>query len=557
MKSSLAFSPIHLYQPSQAYQHSSLGFQAGLQQPNLSAAYSGPQQFASQTATGGQPFSHSRIFTKPQPHEFHQEHSALHQQPFSRPSESHILDPQQTTNIGGPQQQSFHDKSHLQSSGTPSYSGTLNDQSMQKGQQGFSGTGLKAQSTTLHQGSQQSFSQPLSYSQRSIMSRGQQAHVSVSKPEMGVSSPYLQNHPSNQQGATYGKPTGNPPHMHSQQPQMQQQPQFYQSQSASANAAFATMSGRSEQAPSQMSQPPPQGQQVAPQSFQQRSAMLYQQKSTSSQMISQVQVPSFGEGDRLSTPNPPMPIHYQPGAQNHGQPQGVIEHGAYNASDQFQLQQAPKSTYPTQQAADSGSLQGPVNYVTQIHDSYAGINQPGASNPGPAGQGVGDYQNRLGSAPFVETVNQPEMPESIQYTPIAVEGHGIDARTKEDPQVVAEQMSVSVGGAPGSANGRVALLQQALACSLCQFLVEKVLENPTLKDVADPSAAKVFSIDLLKLLTKDPGYGPKFKLILNDIPAWKKYKSQDHSLYITDQERRADYFLTDGEAAEKKLLTQG
>lgn len=180
--------------------------------------------------------------------------------------------------------------------------------------------------------------------------------------------------------------------------------------------------------------------------------------------------------------------------------------------------------------------------------------------------------NQLQQAPKfqVETVNdeegmgQPQMmpstepQEASQYRPTAMEGSGIDARTKPDPKVEAEQLAGSTGGAPGAANGRVALLQSALVNELPKFLLEVVLENPNLKSVKDPSAAKVHSVELLKLLTEDPGYGMKFELILNDIPAWKNYKSQDHSLFITGSEQKADYFLTDGSSGEPtKMLTQG
>ena len=159
-------------------------------------------------------------------------------------------------------------------------------------------------------------------------------------------------------------------------------------------------------------------------------------------------------------------------------------------------------------------------------------------------------------APVVETVS--EEPLVQQYRPTPIEGSGIDARSKEDPKAAAEQQAMSTGGAPGAAQGRIALLQQALACKLCEFLVDNVLENSTLSDVKDPASAKVHAIDLLKLLTKDPGFGPKFKLILDGLPAWKKYKSQDHSLFITGHEQKADYFLTDGGSGEtKKMLTEG
>jgi hypothetical protein len=155
--------------------------------------------------------------------------------------------------------------------------------------------------------------------------------------------------------------------------------------------------------------------------------------------------------------------------------------------------------------------------------------------------------------PVVETVPEPTYPQ--QYRPTPIEGTGIDARTQEDPRASAEQQSMSTAGAPGAAQGRIALLQQALDSDLCEFLVNDVLENPGLASVRDPAAAKVHSIALLKLLGSDPGYGPKFKLILSGLPAWNKYKSQDHSLLITGHEQKADYFLTDGGAAEKKLLT--
>lgn len=140
-----------------------------------------------------------------------------------------------------------------------------------------------------------------------------------------------------------------------------------------------------------------------------------------------------------------------------------------------------------------------------------------------------------------------------QYRPTPMKGNGIDARSAVDPKQVAEQQSKQVPGAPGSAKGRVALLEAALQFHLAQFLLEKVLENPSIKQTKDPAATKVHSVELLKLLTSDPGYGMKFALILEDMPAWKKYKSLDHSLFISGPEQKADYFLTGGD--QMKLLT--
>jgi hypothetical protein len=139
-----------------------------------------------------------------------------------------------------------------------------------------------------------------------------------------------------------------------------------------------------------------------------------------------------------------------------------------------------------------------------------------------------------------------------------IEGSGVDARAAMDPKEEAERRMKTVPAARGAANGRVALLQCAIVCDLPNFVINEVLENAQLRDVKDPAAAKVHGVELLKLLTQDPGFGMKFQQMLDENSNWKKYKMQDHSLFITGPEQRADYFLTDGSTGEaKKLLTQG
>jgi hypothetical protein len=92
---------------------------------------------------------------------------------------------------------------------------------------------------------------------------------------------------------------------------------------------------------------------------------------------------------------------------------------------------------------------------------------------------------------------------------------------------------------------------------IAKVLIENVLENSTLSKVKDPAAVAVHTVELLKLLATDPGYGMKFSLYLEMITAWKKYKTQEHSLFITGPEQKADYFLTDGgERGGTKLLTK-
>jgi hypothetical protein len=149
----------------------------------------------------------------------------------------------------------------------------------------------------------------------------------------------------------------------------------------------------------------------------------------------------------------------------------------------------------------------------------------------------------------------PGGPQGSMPQPPQTEGTGIDARTQVDPKEVAEQKTQTEAGAPGAADGRVPLLQSALTCELPRFLVERVLENAALSSIKDPAAGKVHAVELLKLLTQDPGYGLKFQMILDEIPAWKKYKKQDHSLFITNTEKpMVDYFLTDGSNGPTKLL---
>jgi hypothetical protein len=152
-------------------------------------------------------------------------------------------------------------------------------------------------------------------------------------------------------------------------------------------------------------------------------------------------------------------------------------------------------------------------------------------------------------------------PQSYKPTPMVSTVGMVDARSAVDPHVVAAQQTRTHQGAPNAAHGRVAWLQQALATRLCAFLIEDVLEHPKLSSVRDPAATKVHSIALIQLLRRDPGFGYQFTLLLQEIPAWKKYQSQDHSLLISGPEQRVDYFLTDGSsgggAAALQRLTEG
>jgi hypothetical protein len=262
-------------------------------------------------------------------------------------------------------------------------------------------------------------------------------------------------------------------------------------------------------------------------------------------------------------PQPPAPR--QPTLQHPQHPQRLPNHqlGFQNQPPQFQQQQqqgfpnqAPQfqqdSSFQQQQQHSQGAMQQQQRFMQQTQHQYGQVN--GGGQQIPQVETVAD--EGVGSMP-ASMLAGGQVPQQPQYRPETTTGSGIDARTTPDPKTEAEQMAVSSGGAPGAADGRIALLQASLVNELPKFLLEGVLENPALSKVKDSAAAKVHTVELLKLLTMDPGFGMKFQLILDEIPAWKNYKSQDHSLFITGSEQKADYFLTDGSSGEPtKLLTQ-
>ena len=135
-------------------------------------------------------------------------------------------------------------------------------------------------------------------------------------------------------------------------------------------------------------------------------------------------------------------------------------------------------------------------------------------------------------------------------------GTGVDARSDPTPGQVAKEQAQSTGGASGSIPSRATLLQQALACRLVQFLLNDVLENPSLSEVSDPAAAKAQAVVILQMLTRDPGYGQTFQLLLEDEDAWSKYKSQDFSLLMTGS-KVGDSFLLTASGKERKYIKDG
>lgn len=247
-----------------------------------------------------------------------------------------------------------------------------------------------------------------------------------------------------------------------------------------------------------------------------------------------------------------QPISYEPSAPTPGRTHFIPEQPAPFHQATYVLPHAVQDQHQGV-VQNSHQFQQPQPMPTESGQPYSGLH--------PQARDVTDLQQQVSTPGSHAMFQQPLYGDGNQAVPPTgtpskpIEGAGIDARSGMDPAVMAEQQTMAVGGAPGSAQGRISLIQSALACKLAEFLLNSVLENATLTKVKDPAAAKVHAVELLKLLTMDPAYGMKFKLILEQEPAWRKYKSQDHSLFISGTEQKADYFLTDGRSPNK-LLTE-
>jgi len=270
------------------------------------------------------------------------------------------------------------------------------------------------------------------------------------------------------------------------------------------------------------------------------------------------QAPQMPQQQPLQSQQPLLsqPSSLQP-QQQLSQQQSVPQRQQFQHQQAFQQQQQVQQQQPLAQHQYFQAQQQIPNQSSQqmIQPGAQQVSQQASTIPQGTAQQPMFQQGGMQQLPMVETVT--ESIETQQYTPKATVGSGVDARSAVNPQIVAEQQAQTADAAPGAAQGRVSLLTQALKCNLCEFMINSVLENPGLKETRDPASAQVHAVALLKLLCKDPGYGPKFKLELSAIPAWSKYKSQDHSMMTADgkSSQRADYFLTDGGSKDVKLLT--
>lgn len=265
-------------------------------------------------------------------------------------------------------------------------------------------------------------------------------------------------------------------------------------------------------------------------------------------------------GNNSQTQNVPYQVS-QTRAPNQYQQHTATSFGNANIAQQ-QYNNNTQSTNLNLNTANQQYQQAPATKFDATNPSYQQPHQS-AMNPSniPTVETVTDDDRQgMPTSNFTATTSPPQFQQAQpmgQQTMPSNEGLGIDARSQQEPpSVQAAKAAETIQGAPNSADGRKVLLESALRCELPKYLID-VLENPALPKVKDAASVKVHAVELLKLLTKDPGYGLKFKLVLEAIPAWKKYASQDHSLFITGVEQKADYFLTDGSSSmeTKKLLT--
>ena len=266
------------------------------------------------------------------------------------------------------------------------------------------------------------------------------------------------------------------------------------------------------------------------------------------QYPTQAQQPTKLPTDHASVASPPT-ANYQHAApsvdtfRGAGQPDGT--------SAGIQDRQEISSTLADQNVVPQSSDMAPnVHLHAGPYSEFPAQAQAPAPAPAPAqAQAAGPGPGRKYRWSLLSLLRPLRLPPP--------RGGGFGARMSDNPTIAAEQMTVALSGAPGSARGRAALLTSALHCNLPRFLVLEVLENPALEEaVADPAAARVRSIGLLKLLIQDPAYGMKFGLILDGIPEWGKYRIRTTRSSSQRRSRGADYYLTDGAASsDVRLLT--
>jgi DnaJ family protein C protein 13 len=416
-------------------------------------------------------------------------------------------------------------------------------------QQNFSGGGSYSQaSSSRHQPLMQPNSYNTAVSSTSTQHSG--LHQQVFQPPYAFSPARPQ--PQVQQGHT-AVPTHGPQYSHMQQVHVNaEQNQHYQQQQQ-LQPPNVHPSYEGQQAPNLGSALTPASHSAITLNASQYTTSTFQ---TQQQAVpSSIQSDPFLQSQQMATltqqTNAPAPT---PGSQGH--PQQTTPPLTIQAQPHYQQGTSSFSQNQQTQEARANLATGlPQNQVLQ--QPISGANgQPLGPAPGSHIQPQWQQMPVHGSHIQSLTVADDAQAQPTGTPSQPIEGAGVDARTKPDPKTVAEQKIANLGGAPGAAQGRSALLQSALACSLAEYILNDVLENTSLSAVKDPASAKVHAVDLLKLLTMDPGYGMKFELILDEQPAWRKYKSQDHSLFITGAEQKADYFLTDGSSGPSKLLTE-
>ena len=249
---------------------------------------------------------------------------------------------------------------------------------------------------------------------------------------------------------------------------------------------------------------------------------------------------TIAAGSMINSPNQMQSIQYR----HHHSSNTHVQHQAHQIGNNFQQHGAGRQHYvgsnsmhysPSQQAHYSMNAQNNNNnnIAQQFQARYQlpSTNQliqpqqyisPQVSNHSNYNQGVEHEHISVNVNDNYSSSNAQSVNQSYN------DNNTIDpSPPQKDPKVIAEEKMKSSEGAPGCAKGRKSFLSSVLSYEMIPYLITNVLENESLvTDVLDYENAKLHVIEIIKLLLMDPGFGLMFRLQLDSIPEWEKYKSQ-------------------------------
>jgi len=192
--------------------------------------------------------------------------------------------------------------------------------------------------------------------------------------------------------------------------------------------------------------------------------------------------------------------------------------------------------------------------VTQNHNI---VNQDRSTNINVYNTHINDTSPQQNLVPLAPPPSgappPPPMPINVKSNQKSPQKNTVEFEVpKTADQMIVNKVKEQSDHITESEKERETLILSAIKCKLPEFLILEVLENPSLKYVREPSCVQVHVVELLHLFLKDPFYGSKFKMILDAIPTWKKYKSRDFSSFISSTENISEYLSN----VEKSSVSQ-